>query len=294
MVGWRTAAAIIAAAVVGACVARVESEGYRAVEERRFDVQREGADVTLITFDGSIEVRSWNRPSILIEIVKRGSSKAIVDAIEILAEETDGAVTVEARRPPDLGSLIGIDSRSSATLVATLPEHSNLVARSGDGSISVERLTGAIEIRTEDGRIRGIDLAGDIVAVAGDGAIELDAVDGRLELSSGDGRVNVEGRLTGLQIETGDGPVRVRADAGSSVETDWTVWTGDGGIVMTVPRDLDADLDAQTADGTLRVQDGVLAVTESRDQRHVRGRLGAGGRELRIRTANGSIRLRAR
>lgn len=289
------AVAITAGAlIVGACVARVESEGYRTVEKRQFDLPADGGDVTLVTFNGAIEVRSWNRPQAAIEIVKRGGSKELVDAIEIATEQSDDHLSVEARRPPDIGSLFGIDSSGSARLVVTLPERTNLVARSGNGSIAVERLTGSIEMRSEDGRIRGIDLAGDIVAVASDGSIELDSVDGRVELSSGDGRINVEGRLTGLQIETGDGSVRVRADAGSSVDTDWDVWTGDGGIVMTVPSHLDADLDARTANGTVRVQDGILTATESIDRRHVRGRLGDGGHAMRIRTAEGSIRLRAR
>ena len=122
-------AVAVSTAMIGACVVRLDSEGYRAVEQRTFEVESDRSNVLLVTFDGSIEVRSWDRREISVEIVKRGSSKEFVDAIVILAESTDGNTTVEVRRPAELGSLLGLESDGSAAIVA------DVVASTGNGRI---------------------------------------------------------------------------------------------------------------------------------------------------------------
>lgn len=290
----RGAAVFVLVGALGstACVVRVDSEGYRSVDEQRFSVS-ETPEVTLTTFDGSIEVRSWNRSEVLVEVFKRGSSREIVDAIEVRGEQAEHIISVEARRPAEIGSLLGIGSDASARLVASVPATCDIVVRSGDGSISIEGISGRLELRTEDGRVRGLDLDGEIVASTGDGSIRLESVDGQLELSSGDGGVNVEGRLSALHVETGDGSIRLRASSGSVMESDWDVWTGDGGIVLSLPPGFDADLDAETGSGVVRPGRDVVVLSDASDRRHVEGRLGAGGRSLRLRTADGTIRIRS-
>ncbi len=67
-----------------------------------------------------------------------------------------------------------------------------------------------------------------------------------------------------------------------------------GAVDITLPRGLDADLDASTVNGSITsdfeitVQGG-MAMRRSR----LHGRIGQGGRALRVSTVNGSIRLHA-
>jgi hypothetical protein len=89
-----------------------------------------------------------------------------------------------------------------------------------------------------------------------------------------------------------------RAQPGTAMTEDWEITTGDGGVSLYLPSDFGAELDAHTGDGTIR-NDLALesGAPESGDRgeasrRTVKGRLGAGGRQLRIRTGDGSIRLR--
>jgi hypothetical protein len=52
-------------------------------------------------------------------------------------------------------------------------------------------------------------------------------------------------------------------------------------------------MDAHTGDGTIRNELGIAADDGGEvGRRTVRGRLGAGGKRLRVRTGDGSIRLR--
>jgi hypothetical protein len=75
------------------------------------------------------------------------------------------------------------------------------------------------------------------------------------------------------------------------MKDDWSITTGDGGVAVYLPADFSAQIDAHTGDGTIRNE---LQVTTEGDvsRRNLRGRIGAGGKLLKIRTGDGGIRLK--
>jgi hypothetical protein len=104
----------------------------------------------------------------------------------------------------------------------------------------------------------------------------------------------VDGRFASLHARSGDGSVRITAAAGSSIAQDWDISTGDGSVTFDMPTDLNAELDAHTGDGRIRL-DGISVSNVNGELRRnsVRGRLGTGGAALRIRSGDGSITLRS-
>jgi hypothetical protein len=112
--------------------------------------------VHLITFDGSIEVRTWDRDEVLVEVEKRGQTREDVESIEIKADQSGNRVQVEARRPVGGEALLGIGFHvsRSARLIATVPRRANVLARTGDGSIRIDRVDGRIDCGTGDGSVR--------------------------------------------------------------------------------------------------------------------------------------------
>jgi DUF4097 and DUF4098 domain-containing protein YvlB len=176
-----------------------------------------------------------------------------------------------------------------------MPASSDLHARSGDGSVNVEGITGRIDVFTGDGSIHGSRLAGELKLATGDGSIRLSEASGKVDAQTGDGSVDVEGALTGVIVHTGDGTVRLVAIAGSDPTDDWSISTGDGSVTLDVPDAFNADLDARTGDGRIAVEDlAVAGVTGKMSKNNLRGQLGSGGRSVRIRTGDGSITLRKR
>ena len=181
----------------------------------------------------------------------------------------------------------------SARLVVSVPVSSDVRASSGDGSIALEGVNGTIALRSGDGSIRATSSSGTVRVTTGDGSINLDRVDGVLEATTGDGGVNVTGKLSAVRARSGDGSIAVRAQPGSSASSDWEVTSGDGSVTLEIPDDFSADLDARTGDGGINL-DGVSVtdVTGAISRNTVRGRLGSGGRSVRVRTGDGSITLR--
>jgi hypothetical protein len=136
-------------------------------------------------------------------------------------------------------------------------------------------------------------LDGPVKVQTGDGSIAHAAVTGSLDVRTGDGSVRARGQFTSVLARTGDGSVTIRADSGSRPTDEWDITTGDGSIVFEIADDFGGELDAHTGDGRVRLSDLTLSnVTGEIGRRTVRGRLGAGGPNIRLRTGDGSITLR--
>jgi hypothetical protein len=282
----------LAAACASGCVDVIAVDGVHYVDrqEKRFTVQGR-PQLTVSTFDGSIEVRPWDQPEVLVVIERRAATKEAAERIDVRVVQDGDRVTVAVRHPDH--AFDWVRGGRSARLIVSAPAATDLNARSGDGSVDVEGLTGRIELATGDGSIRGNRIGGELKVATGDGSIRVSQASGTLTAQTGDGSVNVEGELSGVTVRTGDGTVTLAASPGSAATDDWTISTGDGSVTLDLPDAFNAELDAHTGDGRIAVEDLTISGVSGRMARNrIRGQLGVGGRLLRIRTGDGSITLR--
>ena len=179
---------------------------------------------------------------------------------------------------PERSVQVGIHVGRSVRFVVSVPKNTDLVARTGDGSIAVTGVHGKLELRSGDGSVTGTGLEGDVVANTGDGSVKLEGVTGRVDVNTGDGSVRIAGAPTALKAHTGDGSVALSLAAGTAIKEDWEITTGDGGVTVQLPGSVNAELDASTGDGAIDAGDFGLRTDD--DSRHdLRGRLGTGGRD---------------
>jgi DUF4097 and DUF4098 domain-containing protein YvlB len=278
--------------VAAGCTVRLDSQSQIVREERRFPVKGTPT-LHASTFDGSIHIQSWDKDEILVEIEKRGATREAVDALVVTASQKGDTIDLEVVKPRENSFRTGFGMSGSARLTLWVPRSADVRARSGDGSIQIGNVRGRIDLHTGDGSIRANDISGELTLSTGDGSVTVDGAEGRLTLDTGDGGVNVAGNLASLRLHTGDGSIVYRAGPATTMSDDWEITTGDGGVSLYLPQDFGAELDAHTGDGSIR-NDLDLARSGSSEisRRTVRGRLGGGGRQLRIRTGDGAIRLR--
>ena len=285
------AAALIGSACVGI---NIDREGHIEREQKRFDVSGT-SELSLYTFDGAVEVRSWDRPEIVVEIEKRGQDPEAVSKIEVLAEQTGSRIQVEARRPGGTSSFGGIGrfTSPSARMIANVPRATQIVVRTGDGSIVAERLDGRLELRPGDGAIRTLETTGELLAESGDGALQIEEASGRVEARTDSGSIRVSGTPKSVRVRSGDGSVVLRIRNGAAMSEDWMIATSDGSISIELPGDFSAEIEAEPgSDSRVRNElDLTSASGGTREQRTLRGTLGAGGHRLSLRTGDGSIRL---
>lgn len=130
----------------------------------------------------------------------------------------------------------------------------------------------------------GIVFSGETV----NGEIDAEGLGADAEVTTVNGSINVQ--ATGhVEARTVNGSIRAsmgRADWSS--ETEFT--TVNGGITLTLPANLSAEVSAETVNGDLET-DFPLTVTGKFGPRHMRGTIGNGGRQLKLSTVNGSIHL---
>ena len=155
------------------------------------------------------------------------------------------------------------------------------------GAISLPSAPDGARVRTGGGRIRIGPSGGVVSATTGGGDIDIGPATGSVEAQTGAGRVAIE--LTGPDSH--------------QVE----VTSGKGEVVLTVPANLNATLDLETAytdnlgHKTRIVSDWPLTTTETSNwdssngtpRRYVRARqsIGTGGAVIHVRTVNGNIVL---
>ena len=290
----RLGALAAATTLAAGCVVTVESDGYKAREEKRFQVTGV-PDVRLATFDGAIVVRGWDRDEVYVEVEKRGRDRGEVQAIEVVSEQNGQQVSVEARQPGAKKYAFGVVTTRSrhARLVASVPTGSNVTLRTGDGALSVERVRGRLELRSNDGNVSGLDLSGDVFAQTDEGAVKLEGVDGRCDVTTGDGSITIHGRLDKLSARTSDGSVVIKLLPGTRVDSEWSLSSGEGQMVLYVPDGLAAAIDAETRDGRARVNPALtFSSLPDLPRGVIRGTLGGGGEIVRLRTRDGAIALK--
>jgi DUF4097 and DUF4098 domain-containing protein YvlB len=294
----RFAAIVGCAAIAAACSIQVQAQENVVKDEKRFTVSGE-PELTVRTFDGSIRVRSWNRNEVLVEIEKRANTRDEAERLEVRTDQQGDRILIEAEEPRDRDRDRRLFSRwwqePSISLTITVPRKLTINARSGDGSMTIEDIEGDIALNTGDGSITGDDIAGTLNARTGDGSIRITDVRGSVDVTTGDGSITMDGQFRELRAQTGDGSVRVDARNGSSLDRDWSVRSGDGSITLDLDRDIDAEISADSRDGSVRASGSRMRVlSRSEDRDSLRARLGSGGRQVRLQSGDGSITISSR
>ena len=244
-------------------------------------------ELHVTTDDGSVQIEASDRREIGARVTTRGWRLG-PDEVVVTESQAGDRVDIEVRVPHDNWGMNFGHREIKVTL--QVPREADLDIRTGDGSVSVQPVSGRLRIFTGDGSITADGLQGEIRLHTGDGSIRPTGLEGRLEADTGDGHMDVRGRFDVLELRTGDGGIEAEVARGSKVSGAWTLRSGDGGITLRLPDDLSAELDAHTGDGHITL-DFPVTVAGSISTSSVRGKLGAGGPPLRVQTGDGSIHL---
>jgi len=136
-----------------------------------------------------------------------------------------------------------------------VPAGLQVSVKTENGGIGLHDVDGTLTASTTNGGIRGTNLSGSVSAHIVNGGIVIDVA-----------------RLAG--------PIELDAV--------------NGGIRLDLPADANADIEARAVNGGVTMESGLTLTTSDRTQRHVAGRLNAGGIKITASTVNGGVRLRGR
>ncbi|HEY3119590.1 MAG TPA: DUF4097 family beta strand repeat-containing protein [Vicinamibacteria bacterium] len=196
--------------------------------------------------------------------VTRRSRRSDAAAVEVKVVEHAGGVTICAVYPTPEGSapnecvpghggrMNTRDNDVEVNFTVAVPAGARFVARTVNGSVGAASLSGDVDAHTVNGS----------VTVSTGGNVEAQTVNGAISASAG------------------------RADWSGLAD----FRTVNGSITVALPADTSAEVEAQTVNGEI-VTDFPISVQKlSRHSLH--GTIGGGGRQLRMQTVNGAVRLR--
>ena len=236
--------------------------------------------------DGSVRVTTGDSKQVEFHVIYSGYT--MDRNLTVSSNQSGDQVQVSARARSGISFAWG--NHRTLRIEVHMPRDADLNVDTGDGSVESDAINGNLDIHTGDGHIRVDGAKGQIRLRTGDGSIEGRDLDGQLEATSGDGHINVEGRFDALNIKTGDGSVTAHANPGSKLANGWNIHTGDGSVTMSLPGDLQANIDASTNDGRISLGLPVL-VEGTMGTSQIHGKMNGGGPPLTIHTGDGSIHL---
>lgn len=233
--------------------------------DRTFDA-RAGALLSVDNTNGTITISSWDQPRIrvraekLVERTDEAEAKSIMRQLRVDMQPRDGGLAIRTDTPRRNGigfwdALFGnwVDAR--VTYEITVPRSMSLNISDTNGTVHVSGVTGDLKVETTNGRI------------------EMERCGGILDATTTNGRI-----LADL--------VSMNAQRQSRFETT------NGGVQLTLPRTLGAELDAETTNG--HVESDLPVLMRGSGRNSLRGTINGGGPRLTVRTTNGSIGIHAR
>jgi DUF4097 and DUF4098 domain-containing protein YvlB len=247
---------------VGEGKGRGRGSGYKGLTEREsktFSVVG-SPRVNIVTFDGAVAVRGWDKPEVMYTATKRGGDEQELRQIAIQTEQQGSSISIIAKSE---------ESNGAAALDVYVPRNSTLHVSSGDGELNLEGVSGELTLRTGDGSIKVTNGGGQLQVNTGDGEIRIASFEGQVDARTGDGSISLDGKFTGLAARTGDGSISLSVPANS----DFTIETNAEGI-----------------------DNSGIAISEdiTPSKRVKRWRVGRGGNVFVLNTGDGRIVLNAR
>src|SRR5215216_5036110 len=121
---------LVATTLLPGCEVNLNHEGLTARDLKTFRVTGQ-AELVLNTFDGAIELHSWDKNEIEVEIEKRAMEQTLLDEIKVEATQQGDKIVIKVTGPSRRdrhGVTIGMHISPTARLHVALPRNANVNA----------------------------------------------------------------------------------------------------------------------------------------------------------------------
>jgi hypothetical protein len=247
--------------------------------------------------DGDLRVETHPQNEIIFEFVKSISGSPSGSDEEyfakIVPEITFSAnrLTVEVHYPKRLFSFNIFSNRDiRVRTLVKIPEKSRLAVRLVDGDAEVGGDFNAVKIRTVDGMIKLSGCRAEMDLETVDGKVEVLRGEGTLHCRQVDGETSAEGVFSGLDFNSVDGDGEFRFLAGSHLQKDCRLHSGDGSIHLALPKDMPYRLRVRSGDGDIDVNARFERVERQNDHRFEAEKAGA-SQAIDISSGDGDIEI---
>lgn len=264
------------------------SERVECVDTRRFGAPG-GCAIRVHNSNGKTCILGEDRDDVEVKLCKSAraeSSEAashLLEDIRLVDNETAGVLSLDVEIPRKW------NRHGSVNLEIRVPRKHRVEVTASNGKVHVVGVRSSVKARSSNGSVTVSDIIGDIDITTSNAKVECSDTCGRLVARSSNGKVELDGHRGSIDASTSNGLISASVD--ELTREGILLATSNGRIVLDLPESVDADVDLQVDNGTIR-NDRDLGQGTRETNGRVRGVLGRGGAPIRIRTSNGSIALR--
>jgi DUF4097 and DUF4098 domain-containing protein YvlB len=247
----------LAAFLVLAMQAHASEQGSETEEFHQTYPLAANGRVELSNINGAVHISGWDRNEVKVDAVKRAWSKKRLDEAKIKINSSENSISIRTEYPDHNHTFWNDgqhDQPASVEYTLTVPRNARLdTIDLVNGSLDLEGVSGEIKASCVNGKLAAHNLGG---------RADLSTVNGKLE-------ANVDRLESPLEV--------------SSVNAS---------VLVTLPSDAKADLEASTVNGSISDDFGLPVTKHQFVGRDLRGELGGGGPHVRVSNVNGRIEIK--
>lgn len=257
------------------------------------------AEPRKLTFDDPVTALHVRVVNGTVNVVgtDEGSARLEVSELEgppLRVTLQDGTLTVAYEDLPWKGFLTWLDRkgwRRSAVVTLAVPAGTRVEVGVVGAAAVVSGMEGRVEVKGVTGDTTLVRIAGPVRVDTVSGSLEAQAVTGDLRFNSVSGDLTVvEASGSSVRAESVSGSMIVDLDP-TGTPTDVHLTNVSGEIAIRLPHPADAEVEANTASGTVSSAFEDLRVSGQWGAKKITGRLGAGNGKLKAVTVSGSIAM---
>lgn len=271
---------VIIAATFGTSVALAAQKTY----DKRLNAPP-GGGLTFQADVGSVSVVGGDAAEVVVH-ADLEASEAFLSDFHISAEQTPSGVTILARKSHRDWSDTG-PTRVRFTI--QVPRNYRVDLQTSGGGLDVRDLNAAVRAETSGGGVQVQNVAGTVNARTSGGRIEVADSTGDLDLKTSGGGIDIRNDDGKVEARTSGGGIQAQLRANHGIN----LRTSGGTIIVQLPQDTRASVDAETSGGRVTSQFPISA-TQIGDRNHLQGTIGGGGPRISLNTSGGNIRLEPR
>lgn len=257
------------------------------------------AEPRKLTFDDPVTALHVRVVNGTVNVVgtDEGSARLEVSELEgppLLVTQQDGTLTVAYEDLPWKGFLKWLDRkgwRRSAVVTLAVPAGTSVEVGVVGAAAVVSGMENRVAVKGVTGDTTLVRIAGPVRVETVSGSLEAQAVTGDLRFNSVSGDLTVvEASGCSVRAESVSGSMIVDLDP-RGTPTDVQLSNVSGEIAIRLPHPADAEVEANTASGTVSSAFEDLRVSGQWGAKKITGRLGAGNGKLKAMTVSGSIAM---
>jgi DUF4097 and DUF4098 domain-containing protein YvlB len=208
------------------------------------------------------------------------AAERLLGEIQLVFNETGGRLDLDVEVPRKW------NRRGVANLCIKLPRQTEVWVAAANGRVDVEGIRGLVHARSTNGSAKVSDVIGDVEVGTTNAMVSCTAICGKLMARSSNGKIEIANHRGSVDATTSNGLIRASLD---DLGADGVLLcTSNGRIVLDLPDEVDADVDIRVDNGIIRNERRMCQKSRETNGR-VLGRLGTGGKLIKLRTSNGSI-----